>query len=123
MAIVLVAPRPRKGDLMMMKLKAITGMVTIALVLGMLAVASAGSSSQQPSDTAAYYKAKCVMCHGKKAEKKFDTTLPDDKLVEIVLQGKKAEKPPHMPGYAEKGVTAEQAKAFVEYMKQLKAGS
>ncbi|HEY0730743.1 MAG TPA: cytochrome c [Pyrinomonadaceae bacterium] len=107
----------------MMKLKAITGTVTIALVLGMLAVVSAESPAQEPSDTAAYYKAKCVMCHGKKAEKKFDTALPDDKLVEIVLQGKQAEKPPHMPGYAAKGVTAEQAKAFVEHMKQLRAGS
>lgn len=106
---------------MMTKLKAITGTVTIALVFGTLAVVSAGSPVQQPSDTAAYYKAKCVMCHGKKAEKKFDTALTDDQLVEIVLKGKKAEKPPHMPGYAEKGMTAEQAKAFVAHMKALKA--
>jgi hypothetical protein len=42
-------------------------------------------------------------------------------LVEIVLKGKKAEKPPHMPGYAEKGVSPEQAKALVDHMKQLKA--
>jgi hypothetical protein len=40
--------------------------------------------------------------------------------VEIVLKGKKAEKPPHMPAYATKGVTAEQAKALVDHMKQLK---
>jgi hypothetical protein len=37
------------------------------------------------------------------------------------LKGKKAEKPPHMPAYESKGVTAEQAKALVDYMKQLKA--
>jgi cytochrome c5 len=61
------------------------------------------------------------MCHGKKAEKKFDASLSDDQLVEIVLKGKKAEKPPHMPGYAEKGVSPEQAKALVDHMKQLKA--
>jgi hypothetical protein len=34
---------------------------------------------------AAYYKAKCVMCHGKKAEKKFNATLTDDQMVEVVL--------------------------------------
>lgn len=105
----------------MMKLKAITGMVMIASVFGALVVVSARSSVQEPSDTAGYYTAKCVMCHGKKAEKKFDTSLTDDQLVEVVLKGKKVEKPPNMPGYAEKGVTADQAKALVAHMKELKA--
>ena len=105
-----------------MKVTTITvGAVALALTLGMLVVASAEASVQEPSDTAAYYKSKCLMCHGKKVEKKFDTALTDDQLVEVVLKGKKVEKPPHMPGYAEKGVTAEQAKALVDHMKQLKA--
>ena len=102
----------------MMKLKVATGIAALALVLGMLVGVSA-QGGVQPSDTSAYYKAKCVMCHGKKAEKKFDSALTDDQMVEVVLKGKKAEKPPHMPAYAEKGVTAEQAKAFVDHMKQL----
>ena len=102
----------------MTKLKVITA--TVALIFGVLVLAY-GQANVQPSDPAAYYKAKCVMCHGKKAEKKFNTTLTDDQMVEVVLKGKKVEKPPHMPGYAEKGVTAEQAKALVEHMKQLKA--
>jgi len=106
-----------------MKLRAITGTVMIASVFGTLVVVSAGSPVQQASDPEAFYKAKCVACHGKKAEKKFDTSLTDDQLVEVVLKGKKVEKPPHMPGYAEKGVTAEQAKALVDHMKHLKAGS
>jgi cytochrome c5 len=93
---------------------------TVALVLGVLVLAF-GQANVEPSDTAAYYNSKCVMCHGKKAEKKFDASLSDDQLVEIVLKGKKAEKPPHMPGYAEKGVSPEQAKALVDHMKQLKA--
>ena len=104
----------------MKRLTVITATVATALVVGMLVVVTA-QNAVQPSDTAAYYKSKCLMCHGKKAEKKFDTSLTDDQLVEVVLKGKKAEKPPHMPGYAEKGVTAEQAKALVEHMKQLQA--
>ena len=104
-----------------MKMRVIAvGTVMIALISGMLVIASA-RTDVQASDTAAYYKGKCVMCHGKKAEKKFNTTLTDDQLVEVVLKGKKAEKPPHMPGYEAKGVSAEQAKALVEHMKQLKA--
>jgi cytochrome c5 len=98
----------------------LTATVATALMLGMLVVVTAQNAAQ-PSDATAYYKSKCVMCHGKKAEKKFNTTLTDDQLVDVVLKGKKVEKPPHMPGYAEKGVTAEQAKALVEHMKQLKA--
>jgi hypothetical protein len=41
-------------------------------------------------------------------------------LVKIILDGKAAEKPPNMPAYKDKGVTAEQAKALVDYMKSLK---
>lgn len=91
-----------------------------AVLLGML-VGVAARTEVRPTETADFYKSKCVVCHGKKAEKKFDTALTDDQLVEIVLKGKKAEKPPHMPGYAEKGVTAEQAKALVDHMKQLRS--
>lgn len=72
-------------------------------------------------DAAAFYKAKCVACHGQKAEKKFDSSLPDDQLVDIVIKGKKPEKPPNMPAYGEKGVNSEQAKTLVDYMKSLKS--
>jgi len=74
----------------------------------------------QPSDPAAFYKAKCVACHGPKAEKKFDATLTEEQQIEAIMKGKKVEKPPHMPAYGDKGVTAEQAKALLEYMKQLR---
>ena len=91
----------------------------VVLALG-LVISVLAQGEAQASDPAAFYKAKCVACHGQKAEKKFDTTLPDEQLVDIVLKGKKPEKPPNMPGYADKGVTADQAKALVDYMKQLK---
>ena len=35
-------------------------------------------------------------------------------------KGKKPEKPPNMPGYEEKGITEDQAKALVAYMKSIK---
>src|SRR4030095_9711540 len=75
----------------------------------------------QPTDTAAYYKTKCVSCHGKKAEKKFDSTLPEAQLIEIVRKGKKPAKPPNMPGYGAKGVSSDQAKALIDHMKAIKA--
>ena len=74
----------------------------------------------QPSDPAAYYKAKCVACHGPKAEKRFDASLTDEQYLDAILKGKKPEKPPNMPAYGEKGVTADQAKALLDYMKQLR---
>jgi mono/diheme cytochrome c family protein len=63
------------------------------------------------------YKTKCFACHGATAEKKFDATKTDDELIQIVLKGKKMEKPPNMPGFEEKGITADQAKALVAFMK------
>ena len=81
----------------------------------------AGTGSGRQFDGAATYNAKCVVCHGQKAEKKFDVSLPDQQLIDIVLKGKKPEKPPNMPAYGEKGVTTEQAVALVEHMRQLKS--
>ena len=74
-------------------------------------------------DAAATYKAKCSMCHTPTASKFFDTALSDDEMVQAILKGKKGEKPPYMPAFEEKGITAEQAKELVALMKQLKAGS
>jgi len=107
-----------RGELMT-RLKIATA-ATLTMAVLMVVVVRARNIAE-PTDTEALYKSKCVGCHGKKAEKKFDTSLTDDQMVEAILKGKKVEKPPHMPAYGEKGVTAEQAKALVDHMKHLKA--
>jgi mono/diheme cytochrome c family protein len=71
-------------------------------------------------DTAAVYNTKCKMCHGPTAEKKMDKAKADDALIQTVLDGKTAEKPPNMPAFKDKGLTADQAKALVGYIKSLK---
>ena len=96
---------------------AVVGIFLFSMVF--LSVAPAQGEAQ-PSDPAAYYKAKCQMCHGPKAEKKFDASLTDEQYLDAILKGKKVEKPPHMPAYGEKGITAEQAKALLDHMKQLR---
>lgn len=103
-----------------LKRMAIGVVATVALAMG-LVISVLAQGETQASDPAAFYKAKCLVCHGPKAEKKFDSTLADEQMIEIVLKGKKPEKPPNMPGYSDKGVSAEQAKALVDYMKQLKS--
>lgn len=117
-------PIQQKGYWAIMKtLRRIILATTGAGLLAMVAMVSAASGpfAQDQFDAGATYKAKCVACHGQKAEKKFDATLPEDQLIDFVMKGKKPEKPPNMPAYADKGITAEQAKALVENMKQLKA--
>jgi len=99
-----------------------SGIAVTVLFATALFVTARARPDVDPSDTAAYYKAKCVACHGKTAEKKFDPSLPEEQLIDIVLKGKKVEKPPNMPAYGDKGVTSEQAKALIVQMKQLKAG-
>jgi len=96
------------------------GVLMLAPVLTPTATAMQEASA---ANAAEFYNAKCKMCHGAKAEKKFDAALPEDQMIEAVLKGKKVEKPPNMPEYGSKGVTAEQAKGLIDYMKQLKAGS
>lgn len=106
----------------MKTLKMMTLATLAAMLVGGFALisAAAGADRADDFDAAATYKAKCVACHGAAAEKKFDATLADADLVQIVLKGKKGEKPPFMPAYEEKGINEEQAKALVAYMKSLK---
>ncbi|HXD34684.1 MAG TPA: cytochrome c [Pyrinomonadaceae bacterium] len=95
---------------------AIMSLITLAFL-----VAGSAQTEVKYVDAASYYKdAKCLVCHGPKAEKKFDTTKTDEEMLEIVMKGKKAEKPPNMPSYEAKGLTPDQAKAMIEYMKSLK---
>jgi mono/diheme cytochrome c family protein len=70
-------------------------------------------------DAAGTYKAKCFACHGAKAEKKWDSTHPNAQMVESIMNGKKAEKPPNMPAFADKGITTDQAAALIAYMKSI----
>ena len=101
--------------------KMLLSLGAVTLVAGGLLVSVMAQGEVQASDPAAFYKAKCVACHGQKAEKKFDSSLPDEQLIDAVMKGKKPEKPPNMPAYADKGVSAEQAKALVAHMKLLKS--
>jgi len=107
----------------MKTIRIMTLTVTVAALFTAVVMVSGASSTEggEQFDAGATYKSKCVACHGQKAEKKFDASLPDQQLVDIVMKGKKPEKPPNMPAYGEKGVTPDQAKALVEHMKQLKS--
>ncbi|HYX41177.1 MAG TPA: cytochrome c [Pyrinomonadaceae bacterium] len=73
------------------------------------------TSAAQEFDAAAAFKAKCAMCHGPKAEKKFDASKSDDELLQTVLKSGK----PGMPAFESKGITVDQAKAIIAHMKSL----
>ena len=99
---------------------------TVAFILPVVAFTTffrttpAAAVSPLPEDPAVTYKAKCAMCHSPKAEKLYDPALPTDQQVEAILKGKKGEKPPNMPAFEPKGMTADEAKALVEYMQGLR---
>jgi len=99
--------------------KIAAALIGIPLVATALLVAVPARSASD-DDTAALYNTKCKMCHGASAEKKMDKTKADEALTQTVLEGKTVEKPPNMPAFKEKGITADQAKALVGYMKSLK---
>ena len=94
--------------------------ILVGAVIAATLMIVAAPARATDDETATLYKSKCVACHGATAEKKFDATKADDELIQTVLKGKKLEKPPNMPAYEEKGITADQAKALVGYMKSLK---
>lgn len=98
------------------------------LAVGIFKTSPVGAVSNQAhavsyvavDDVADQYKKQCAMCHKAAAEKFFEPSKMDEVLVEVVLKGKKAEKPPNMPGFEEKGMTKEQAKLLVAYMRQMR---
>ena len=100
------------------------GLFKMIFVVAALVVAGAFLIVSTPAratgdDTAALYNTKCKMCHGATAEKKMDKAKADEVLIQTVLDGKTAEKPPNMPAFKERGITPDQAKALVGYMKSL----
>jgi mono/diheme cytochrome c family protein len=105
-----------------MKIRNTATLITAIFLFSVVFLSVAPAQSDvQPADTAAYYKTKCLACHGPKAEKKFDVALTEEQHLDAIMKGKKPEKPPNMPAYGEKGVTPEQAKALLEHMKQLRS--
>lgn len=103
----------------LIKLVTIAAFVLTALAL-MFMNASPARVAAQTDAPADVYKAKCAMCHSPKAEKNYNPEMAIEEQVDAILKGKKAEKPPNMPSYEAKGITAEQAKALAEYMKSLR---
>jgi mono/diheme cytochrome c family protein len=107
---------------MIRKMTKIALVMVLPLMLAVVGLVSVGATSKGDDqfDAAATYKTKCFACHGAKAEKKFDPAKSDEEHLQIILKGKKMEKPPNMPGFEEKGITTDQAKALIDYMKSLK---
>ena len=54
------------------------------------------------------------------ADKKFNPDLPENQMVDAILNGLPAETPPDMPAFADKGINEERAKALIAYMKSLR---
>jgi cytochrome c5 len=114
----------RKDDgSMKVKISKLQKLATVLIVFPLLAVVSMNSSPMQMStsartqvtepNTATIFKSKCLMCHGAKAEKNFDTVKSDDTLVATVLKGAK----PKMPAF-EQSLGVDKSKALVTYMRQ-----
>ena len=92
-------------------------------MLAIFNIRPVGVAAAPPDDAATIYKSKCAMCHTPNASKFFDPTRPEAEQIDAILKGKKGEKPPYMPAFETKGITAEDAKGLVDLMKTLKPAS
>ena len=104
----------------LIRVKMLAAAALVAFIVALLLAAGlAPARAAQDFDAAAYYKAKCAMCHGQKAEKKFDPAKDDATHVSVTMKGRD-DVAPKMPGYEAKGLTEEQAKALVAYMRSVR---
>ena len=112
------------GEIMKTNRLKIYAIITFALPMLLVSVFRATPTAAETpvalQDAAAVYKAKCAMCHGPKAAKSYNPDLPMEEQLTAVLKGKKAAKPPHMPGFESKGIKEDQAKALIEFMQGLR---
>jgi mono/diheme cytochrome c family protein len=102
----------------------------LAILIGMIAVALflvLPNLSWAAEDGAALYKAKCAMCHGAdlagKPAAKIPSLVSDDAkkasdadLTDMIANGGKDKKAMH--AFSNKGVTADQVKAVVSYIRE-----
>lgn len=105
------------------KLVAIIFFALPLLMLTIFKVTPTTTAAKTADEPAVVYKAKCAACHTPGATKFYDPAKTDAEHVEIILKGKKGEKPPYMPGFAEKGMTEADATALAVYMKGLRTAA
>lgn len=110
-------------DVHRIKLIAIIIFVMIFAAMSVTHLAPTKVLADSGDDPAVEYKAKCAACHTPNASKFFDPAKADEVHVETILKGKKGEKPPYMPGFEAKGMTADGAKALTAFMKGLRAAA
>jgi len=98
-------------------MKLLTGILA-AMLLTVIAISvlAQSGSAKQTFDRAGYYKKNCAECHGSEADKKFNPDLPEQQMVDAILNGQTMETPPDMPAFADKGIDEERAKALIAYM-------
>ncbi|HQZ97425.1 MAG TPA: cytochrome c [Pyrinomonadaceae bacterium] len=102
------------------KLTAIIFFAVPFLLLMIFKVTPTMVAASAADDPATVYKAKCAACHTPKADKFYNPAMPEAEQVQVILKGKKGEKPPYMPGFEAKGMTEDEAKGLAAYMKGLK---
>jgi len=107
----------KKTNSRLKKLAIVLVVTPFVAILALSPATQTRGAQATEQDTAATYKAKCAMCHGAKAEKKFDVTKPDQEHVDAITKGR--EGAVKMPAYAGK-LSEEQAQALVAFMKTLK---
>lgn len=105
------------------KLFAIAIITVPLFAVSFLHINAVSATTLTDDETATTYKTKCQACHTATASKFFDPAKEDAVHVEVILKGKKGEKPPFMPGFETKGMTEAQAKALAEYMRALRTPS
>jgi len=97
---------------------------TAIVLVGSLIVTIGGgivmrAAQGEPFDPPQFYSKNCLGCHGSKAQKNFNTDLPEGQMVDAIVNGLLMPEPPDMPAFAEKGINEERARALIAHMKSL----
>jgi mono/diheme cytochrome c family protein len=101
--------------------------IAAIFVSGFKSTPVTGATPATIEDPATVFKAKCAMCHTPTASKYYDPTIAEADQINAILKGtvNKDQTAPikKMPGFEDKGITADDAKALAAYMKSLKTAN
>ena len=96
-----------------------TGVILAGTLVTMGAGIILRAAQGEPFEPPKFYSKNCLGCHGSKAQKNFNTDLPEGQMVDAIINGFPMPEPPDMPAFAEKGINEERAKALIGHMKSL----
>jgi mono/diheme cytochrome c family protein len=96
-------------------------LILLGLLLTCAFVSFLRAAQDEPFSAPKFYTKNCLGCHGSAGQKNFNPDLPEEQMIDTILNGLPMPEPPDMPAFKEKGINEERAKILIAHIRTLRA--